>query len=781
MSSGALVPLPADVGLPDEVAGQTAGWRAPDPWEPLALVLPARLRREHGTALAALGWVARSEPATLPERAFGLTPERLAALRAGPALLFRRHPAWLALAGRTPAQAQAAAEAELGALVGRVARERELLAVGDLLQACAAPATPAAAAWVRFQAARLGGDPAPLLALLRADLQDPGVSPLTEVALGAALAGALLPAPWSDPELEARLARLCLAAPGPTGAGTAAAPLAVPRLEPPPAVAELLGALHRAAAGEDGPPTGLGLEARLRDVARARRGDLSAAGRLAGAGPELLLALAVDHALTLEPGPRRRLWRRLTPQGAPAVELVLPELGGLDRLVSGLAGPAARHQALLAALEARLSELEAEPEPVAAPERERARVALEALPAGARAGLERLELWLASGRPEAPGLALSLLRRATTGALDPGGPVASTALRVLVDAGRAPFPDDASGPGLALLLRWHALRTRLTGGQLPEPLLERLVRRTPEGCLAGADAAGMDGPLLAEVLGQALTLEGALALLARLPGPPGALPVRQRGPGRFDGLLREPGAAALPVLAWSGGDPAWIEALAGRADPALELPTRLAPSALDPADRHPVGPRLGGVPLGDDPRRGPLLCRRVAAAHALGLALLHDPRRCARVLPEGGLGLADLDLACLTDPQRRAAAQARDRGALRALIARWSGQAPATDDPQALAAHLEAALARSAPAAPLLALPAAEARAFLEDALPGRGPLSPEQVAALLPPALRELLSAPEDLRELLHDLREEAWAGDELEVHLDPAGAITVARRAPA
>lgn len=784
--SGALLPVPAAAALPGGYAARALGFTTGDPWEGVGLLAPQKLRRELAPLLAPAGWFAVAQAPELPERRFGIVQELASSIAAaGPLVLFRRHPAWRVLEGATPEAALAASE--LGEMAGRIGRERDLVAVGDLLQTTAAPATPAAARWVRFHAHRLALDPGPLLALLRGDASA-GITPLASVALGAALGAALAPA-WPDAELEAALARACLEADGPKGAGTAAAPLALPPFAAPPLAAALVAALGRAAAGEAGPPTGLALEARLRELALARAGDLEAAARLGRAGldPDELLALGVAHALLgLDPAARRRLWRRLAPAGNAATASLFPELTDLARLLP-LPGhaldPAARVE-----LEVRLSELEAEPAALVEPERERARAALAALAPASRAGLERLELWLAAGRPEAIELALAVARRDAGPPPRPDAGVVETALSLLAEADRAPFPPEATDPDeLALLARFHALRARRGLGAVPEPFLTRLVEPTPAGLAPTSAGRGLDPAALAALVGQALTPAAALPLLARAiaPAPRVRLLLVRPRPGAgipaWDALRCEESKPPREVCAWKL--PASVPelplrelVLAAREHPALELPTGIGPGDAG-AGPTLVGPRLAGTAPGDDPRRGPALCRLVAELHGLGLALGTDPRRAARLLPGGGLGLAGIDLRPAFDPALREAAQGRDRAALRALLARWGVADPVPDDPAAMAEACEAALRLRGPEPPPLADARGEARAFLQDVLPGRGPLAPAAALALLPPGLAALLDGPGEAAELLRDLREEAWAGGEPAVSIDHAGRVEVAR----
>lgn len=790
MTAAALVPFPA-AGLPPGAAELAVGWRSVDPWEPLGLVLPARLRREAAGALGALGWQARGELQQLPALRIGVPVAAEQVLAAGAVTLFVRHLAWGALEGRGLADAQAAAEAELGPLATRLIRERDLVALGDLLQACAKPATVASSRWVRFCVLRLGADPGPLLALLRADRVEPGLTPLARAGLGAALGSQA--GPWADAELEDRLVELCLAAPGPVGAGTAARPQAVPRLQLPPEAAGLVQSLQAAARGLSAAPSGLALEARLRDVAAAVAGDLPAVERLGPAGTpaSLRLTLLVSWALAgLDEALRRRLWRRLVANADPSelaanqVEGLFPELAGLDRLlVSCAAAPDLPEQ-----VQRRLIELELEPPALIEGERELARGAVTKLSAATRARLGQLELWLAAGRPEAVPLARQVLARAAEDQDALEAPVVGTALRVLVEAGQEPFPAlpfaRTTGPVWSLLLRWHQLRWQVAPGQagcLPEALLERLVGRSPSGLVPGPGTLELDPHLLASVLGQLLTVDAALDVLAAAVPPVGGavlLPIRARAGGACDGLLLEPGRPPRPVVAWVEAQPGSavesLRALAGatssaddasaaeRNHTALELPEVVLTARFPEGPRRClVGPRLVGRPLGHEPTRVPALCRLVHAAHQLGLALAVTPRRAARVRPDGGLGLAELDPSPLWQPQARSAAQGRDRAALRELVLQAGGE-PQGEDPREWAGQLEAALRSSGPFVTDLGDPRGESRAFLLDVLPGRGPHTAAALGALLPPRLADLWDLPH-LQELLRDVREEAWCDPEL------------------
>lgn len=742
-------------------------WRPHDPLAPAGVLLPSDMRAEAAAVLEPRGFALVAEDLRLddatPTRGPGGAP---LPLPRGPRDLYLPRRAWLELVAAHPGApdvlqaALAAALGEVGAprdqdVLRRAAAERDLVALGDLLETTALAPGPATARLVRALAAELAsaddarlGD---LLLVLRHDHAAPGVTPLARLALGAALWQALGDLRPPDAEVEAALAEAALSI----------APAAPPPgpFDPPTPFdpAPLQGALARALAGR-----------RTADVALARSGGDPAAaleavarlGRDPGLDEGARLALLLDDAARGLPAPlRRRRARRLLAGRDPSrAHALLPELAGLDAAVAEL-GAASDRERAVARVRARLGELAGEDPAALARELDAARAALAALRA---AGLDAqvldlldLSIAAAEGAHDLEARARRVLEAWAAAAAPAPAHELAPALEVLARAAADPFDAAAAGPReLEALVHLHAVRRR-AGGEPPRALVERVVLRDELGARLSPLAAQVDREALALLLGMALPLDRALALLRELPVDDGRLLlVAPRDAQRWEATL---GRARVVVTPFDPDElaPAQAAELVERArgaPDALELPTAVAPCPLlGPGRQALVAPRLAGEPVAPDPALLPELTTLVQALHARGFVLGQDPLRAARRRPDGRLGLAGFDAPASADPARRAAGQRADLERLAAL----GDLAPAEVD------DLRPALA-----------------AFLEDLLAEGSPLAPGEAHAALPPWLRAG-ATPDLVRDVLLDLEEEGWASGRFAVTVDASGRFALAGEA--
>lgn len=539
------------------------------------------------------------------------------------------------------------------------------------------------------------------------------------------------------------------------------------------------------------------------------------------------MAVALGDHQAGRPGPERRARLRRLAAGLPpdqvaarlaAAAALVPDLAPVDALVrAALAAPtdAGQREAALAQVHARLAELAGEERALSGPEVARAR---QALSAGAGAD-DLLDLALAAAEG-ATDLAARATRAVSAWAAgQPAAPVhtVAPALDVLARAGVDPF-DPAKASPRELELLCHLAAARRASGREPAPaLLARLAARGPAGWALLPDAAAVEPAAVARLLGAALPRALALALAAPLSGAP------RSGPGRVS--LSAPGGApaeARPLLVAPREEARWDAVEGGRAatvlvvEPArtapqverqaellraaaavrppvpLELPARAVPPealGLGPGRAGLVAPRVAGGPL--PPSHAALA--EVAAAlvnvHAAGLALGQDPLLAARRLPTGEVGFAAGDAGALVDPARRATLQAEDvrRLAARAQALERSAAGSAAADrpagaaPADLAALAKALAARAAePARAQLERDAwldlrADASACLEDALLGRGPVTPADARHQLGPALEELVT-DDGARDLLLGLGEEGAASGRFTLLVEPDGRFSLA-----
>ncbi|MEZ6187994.1 MAG: hypothetical protein R3F62_23670 [Planctomycetota bacterium] len=646
--SGVLVPLSAahQAALPTEVRAAARGWHPGSLFASLGLVTPAGVAERE---LAALGWRSRGRvegdglPACLGCDAGDL--------RQG-ARVWAPEPAAAVLGGGWPRPAAAEPlladlPVALADLLRRALRQGDAVAVGDLLQTTL-EAPPAARTLARAAALRASSASAAaaLLELLRAD-RAVGVSPLAQAALGA-----LLWDPWRgpwplDPELEHRLAAAVLEG------ETSVAPDACP-----PPVRAALDALQGAGPAPAWlPPRGAALRAALDGAP----GD-APLPRPAGGWLGFVLADRERPAAL-----RRARLRRGTEVACAAW---FPELAPLDALVARALADGA-----WAPVEERLRELDQDAPRWTAPERARARTALEAASADPRAAATLLALRAAEGE-DVRDAARELLGRG-------GAETEALAFAVLAAADETPGDVDPGDPvGLARLCRFYAWRGP-RGGEPPQALVDALLDVGPAGFALSETARGLEPASVAGALGAALPLDLALALLTDAAGEETLL-VRARPDGSWDALYRGRSAVLRPL---SGELPAARLA----PEPGL-AETPYAVDDVAPLGRVAVCHRVPGLPLGACDAAWSAVTPALAALHAAGFALGQDPLSALRQVGEGW-AFAGLDLAgSLGD---LAAAQRADVERLRAR-ARTRGLEP----PETLA-ELAPALAALAPAAPL--------------------------------------------------------------------------------
>jgi hypothetical protein len=739
-------------------------FRPHDPLAATGVLLPADLRADAASVLEPRGFqlVAedlRLDPAT-PSRGPGGGP---LTLPRGPRDLYVPRRAWLELVQAHPGEARVLdaaldlALAELDPwerdLLRRAAAERDLLAMGDLLQMSAVAPPAATARVVRAIAASHAADDASrlgdLVLVLQHDQRDPGVTPLARLALGAALWQHAAPGLRPDAALERALAEAVLAVappappPGPLDPPSAFGAQAVVDAflrDLPPDTTRATAAAFEADAGEAGLAAAVSLG---QDPA------LDEGGRLG-----LVLG---DAQRGLPAAVRRRRARRLLAGGdAVRAHALLPELAGLDHAVAAIGVAGADRERTLSRARARLDELSGEDRTLLARELQAARASLEALRgAGIDAQvLDLLDLALASveGRDDLEDRARRVLE-AWTIAPSPAPPhELSPALEVLARRHASPFdPARASARELEALVHLHALRRR-SGGEPPRALVLRAVARDDLGVRLTPFAAELDPQALALLLGMSLPLERAVELLRSLHShAERLLLVAPRDATRWEGLLAGE-RVAVTLLDQDELPTTQAADLARRAagGDGLELPTGTAPCALLGPGRYAlVASRLDGRPVAPDPALLPELSALLQALHERGFVLGADPIRAARRRPDGRLGLAGFDPLASADPARRAAGQRADQERLAAL----ASLAPAHVD------DLRAGVA-----------------SFLDDLLGEGQALSPREAQAALPPWLA---TGVDDVRDALLDLDEERWAAGRAGVDVRDDGRFQLGARA--
>lgn len=816
-------------GAAGEPAPPHAAWRPFDPSRPTLLLFPSDERAAVGGPLGAAGLTLLHEElrldATLPAAGGARQAPRGLLDAWGP------DPARSILSqdeGSTRAAAARELDEEARGVLERALAEPCALGAGELLETTARDG-PVARQLARAHGYRAEpGRLMDLLAVLRADARTVGVTPLARALLGAALWAAVRDGLPADEQVEGALADLSL---GDGEVGPLPGPFDAPRaLDLPPAADALVDALRRLARGEPAelpkPLPPLTLPARLADLGALARGGpdgLAAAARL-GAGldaaaldEDALVAVALGDHLAGRPGPERRARLRRLAAGLPpdqvaarlaAAVALVPDLQPVDALVR--AALAARtdadegsREAALAQVHARLAELAGEERALSGPEVARARQALAGAGPGSTPGEDGLLDMALAAAEGATDLAARATRAVVAWAAGQG-PIHAVgpALDVLARAGVDPF-DPAKAAPRELELLCHLAAARRAGGREPSPaLVARLAARGPDGWALLPDAAAVEPAAVARLLGAALPRELALSLAAPLSGrrvslsAPGSAPaearpllVAPRDEARWDAV--DGGRPAVVVIVEPARGAPQLErqaellraAAAAKPPVALELPTRaVSPEALGlgPGRAGLVAPRVAGGPLPPTYAAAAEVAAALVTLHAAGLALGADPLVAARRLPSGELGFAAGDAGALVDPARRAALQAEDvrRLAARASAVEAGGSAAARrETPAADAAGLAKLLAARAaePARAQLERDAwldlrADAAACLEDALLGRGPVTPADARHQLGPALEELVT-DDEARDLLLGLGEAGAASGRFALLVEPDG----------
>ncbi len=812
-------------GAAGEPTPPHAAWRPFDPSRATLLLFPSDERAAVGGPLGAAGLTLLHEElrldATLPAAGGARQAPRGLLDAWGP------DPARSILAqdeGATRAAAARELDEEARGVLERALAEPCALGAGELLETTARDGPVARrlarAHGYRAEPARLPD----LLTVLRADARSVGVTPLARALLGGALWAAVRDGLPADEQVEGALADLSIADRATAGAGEVGplpGPFDAPTpLDLPPAADALVDGLRRLARGEPAelpkPLPPLTLPARLADLGALARGGpdgLLAAVRLgqsldaAALDEGALVAVALGDHHAGRPGPERRArLRRLAAGLAPdqvaarvaAAVALVPDLQPVDALVrTALSAPPAEREAALAQVHARLAELAGEERALSGPEVARAR---QALSASSSDDLLDLALAAAEGATDLAARATRAVSAWATGQ----GPIHTVgpALDVLARAGVDPF-DPAKAAPRELELLCHLAVARRASGREPSPaLLARLATRGPTGWALLPDAAAIEPAAVARLLGAALPRELALSLAAPLSGAPrkvslsapGSAPaeaarpllVAPRDEARWDAV--EGGRAVTVVVVEPARSAPQVErqaellraAAAAKAPVPLELPTRAVSAealGLGPGRAGLVAPRVGGGPLPPSAAALAEVAAALVKLHAADLALGQDPLLAARRLPSGELGFAAGDAAALVDPARRAALQAED---VRRLAARADSldRSGAVDRkaPTDLAALARSLAARAAePARAQLERDAwldlrADASACLEDALLGRGPVTPADARHQLGPALEELVT-DDEARDLLLGLGEAGAASGRFTLLVEPDG----------